>query len=100
MLPQQTQWQVQRVLSDLTLTPGRLRIITATESWMGPWNEVDIRAKVSEKSCVARMAQDCKFKFLDYFNKTYFLMMVTAWLMIVNLLLTMKLIFWMMCLLH
>ena len=39
---------------------------------------------------MARMAQDCKFKFLDYFSQEnfYFLMMLTAWLMIVNILIT------------
>ena len=42
------------------------------------------------KSCVARMAQDCKFKFLDYFSQEnfYFLMTLTAELMIVNFLIT------------
>ena len=73
------------VLSDLTLTPGRLQILcnckrSTKESWAGSWNEADLTYSNCKKFCVARMAQDCKFKFLDYSSQQnfYFLMMVSA----------------------
>ena len=36
------------VLSDLTLTPGRLHIFVTVESWAGPWNEANIRTAIAK----------------------------------------------------